>query len=197
MEYKEYSKSQNTRFAYIIEYIKKTNNISQIDIANELNISTIDETRISKLKKETKKKLPNELITELHKKYNVNPDFLLLKSDCPFDTIGIMLEHFESFIDDWKVANGQNEKCLHLRINSNFYDFLLELYKLKEIKDNGIIDYEKSKNDLQEVYNGDPLLKDYLLIPRECLTEIVQSEMENINVDGILNFLDYKDCIDE
>lgn len=134
MKNKEYPKYQNTRFSYIIDYIKKTKNISQKVIADELNIPTIDETRISKWKKGTKKKLPNELITELHKKYNVNPNFLLLKSNCPFDTIGIMLEHFEALVPDWKIANGKHDNCLCLKLDSNFYGFLLDYYKIKIAK---------------------------------------------------------------
>ncbi len=189
---------KNQRFAYVIEHICKTENTTQKEIAEKLDIEKVDEYYITDLKSGKRKTITTELIKKLHQNYHVNPDFLLLKSNSPFDSFGAMLEHFESLVADWKIANGKHDNCILLKMDSNFYNFLLDCYKIQLANDDGILQLDEGIAYAQEThYTSNLSLKDYLLIPRECLTEIVQSEMENINVDSIMNFLDYKDCMDE
>ena len=200
MKNKEYLEKLNTnqRFAYVIEYISKTEHKTQNEIAEELDIENVDGMYITNLKSGKRKTITKELINKLHQKFHVNPDFLLLKSDCPFDSIGKKLEHFEAFADDWKIVNGNHDNCLLLKIDSNFYEFLLDYYKIKLANSDGIVDLEEAKANAQEThYNDNPSIEDYLLIPRSCLIEILKSDMENINVDGIMNLQDFKDCISE
>lgn len=112
-----------------------------------------DETYFSDLKSGKRKKIPDQLIDGLHKHFNVNPDYLRLKSDLPFDNaIDHKLENFLNLVDDWNVAisnDDENEKYLHLTLDRNFYDFLIKFNRAHEITDEGFSSIDQEKDTLK------------------------------------------------
>ena len=102
-----------------------------------------------------------------------------------YDIPGIKYENFENFVDDWDLVEHENEEYLHFKMDENFYNFLIEIYKLKE----AFFDSETSKkstestvsntlkqmpeafkkasSSLMENYKDSNKSKEYVLIPAD------------------------------
>lgn len=168
----------NTRFSNILKALKNKG-VSQRKIMDELKLSFItDETYFSSIKSGKRKNIPDELIKALHQKYNVNPAYLKMESDCIFDTYEVKIESFMNVINDWNVLKGDSNEYLHLTIDKNIVDLLIELYKVKKVTDDGISSFENEKESLKELYEADPDPKEYVLIPRNNFIEIVTNTVE-------------------
>ena len=128
------------------------------------------------------KVIPDELINALHQKYNVNPAYLKLESYCIFDTKETKIESFMRIIDDWNVLKSDSNEYLHLSIDKNIVDLLIELYKVKKVTDEGISSFEQEKESLKELYNAEPDPKEYVLIPRNNFIDIVKDSVEKENI---------------
>lgn len=188
--------SQNERLALVIETITKQQNITQSKLLKILNID-ITESQFSKFKSGENKKIPKELIRELHNKFGVNPDYFQMKTDIPFYTMEFQQRQFESLVSNYKVAKGKEMNCLLLNMDERFYEYLLEYEKIKSV-DESIIEFDKAKSDLQNLYSSfEKENAEYVLIPRKYLKEIVQSDMNNIDIEAILNLDEIEDCIDK
>lgn len=168
----------NIRFSNVLKALKNKG-VSQRKIMDELELSFItDETYISSIKSGKRKNIPDELIQSLHQKYNVNPGYLKMESDCIFDTNETKIESFMNIIDDWNVLKSDTNEYLHLTIDKNIVDLLIELYKVKKVTDDGISSFEQEKESLKELYDADPDPQEYVLIPRNNFIEIVTDTVE-------------------
>lgn len=168
----------NIRFSNVLKALKNKG-VSQRKIMDELELSFItDETYISSIKSGKRKNIPDELIQSLHQKYNVNPGYLKMESDCIFDTNETKIESFMNIIDDWNVLKSDTNEYLHLTIDKNIVDLLIELYKVKKVTDDGISSFEQEKESLKELYDADPDPQEYILIPRNNFIEIVTDTVE-------------------
>lgn len=184
----------NKRFSEMLKVLK-SKGIKQIDIINKISEDFLcNETVFSHLKSGKIKNIPNDLIKALHKHYNINPNYLLLKSDSLFDTSEIKLEHFENFVDDWNIVESGEDKYLHLTLDRNFYDFLLNWFRVKEIiTSEGISSHEQEKDTLKELYHSTPSPEEFVLIPRNNFIEIVSDDVKNYKqLSEVLDLLDYK-----
>ncbi len=169
----------NIRFSNVLKALKNKG-VSQRKIMDELELSFItDETYISSIKSGKRKNIPDELIQSLHQKYNVNPGYLKMESDCIFDTNETKIESFMNIIDDWNVLKNDTNEYLHLTIDKNIVDLLIELYKVKKVTDDGISSFEQEKESLKELYDADPDPQEYVLIPRNNFIDIVKESVEN------------------
>ena len=168
----------NIRFSNVLKALKNKG-VSQRKIMDELELSFItDETYFSSIKSGKRKNIPDELIQSLHQKYNVNPGYLKMESNCIFDTNETKIESFMNIIDDWNVLKSDTNEYLHLTIDKNIVDLLIELYKVKKVTDDGISSFEQEKESLKELYDADPNPQDYVLIPRNNFIEIVTDTVE-------------------
>ncbi|WP_026517640.1 hypothetical protein [Butyrivibrio sp. MC2021] len=168
----------NTRFSTVLKALKNKG-VSQRRIMDELDLSFItDETYFSSIKSGKRKNIPDELIKALHQKYNINPAYLKMESDCIFDTFEAKIESFMNVIDDWNVLKSDSNEYLHLTIDKNIVDLLIELYKVKKVTDDGISSFENEKESLKELYEAEPDPKEYVLIPRNNFIEIVTNTVE-------------------
>lgn len=168
----------NIRFSNVLKALKNKG-VSQRKIMDELELSFItDETYFSSIKSGKRKNIPDELITALHHKYNVNLAYLKMESDCIFDTYEAKIESFINIIDDWNVLKSDSNEYLHLTIDKNIVDLLIELYKVKKLTNEGISSFENEKESLKELYAADPNPKEYVLIPRNNFIEIVTNTIE-------------------
>lgn len=168
----------NIRFSNVLKALKNKG-VSQRKIMDELELSFItDETYFSSIKSGKRKNIPDELIKALHQKYNINPAYLKMESDCIFDTYEAKLESFMNVIDDWNVLKSDSNEYLHLTIDKNIVDLLIDLYKVKKVTDDGISSFENEKESLKELYEAEPDPKEYVLIPRNSFIEIVTNTVE-------------------
>ena len=168
----------NIRFSNVLKALKNKG-VSQPKIMDELELSFItDETYFSSIKSGKRKNIPDELIQSLHQKYNVNPGYLKMESNCIFDTNETKIESFMNIIDDWNVLKSDTNEYLHLTIDKNIVDLLIELYKVKKVTDDGISSFEQEKESLKELYDADPNPQEYVLIPRNNFIEIVTDTVE-------------------
>ena len=168
----------NIRFSNVLKVLKNKG-VSQRKIMDELELSFItDETYFSSIKSGKRKNIPDELIQSLHQKYNVNPGYLKMESNCIFDTNETKIESFMNIIDDWNVLKSDTNEYLHLTIDKNIVDLLFELYKVKKVTDDGISSFEQEKKSLKELYDADPNPQEYVLIPRINFIEIVTDTVE-------------------
>ena len=195
-------KSQNERFDYVIELIKEKHDLNQAKIVKEINIESVDTSCISKLKSDPTKKIKKELLDQLENLYNVNPDFLRMKSNIPFKTIRTKLEYFEKFVDDWDIVKKEHNNYLHITMDSSFYDYLLELSKLNEADKEGFVNYETSKKDIEELYTDKSISKQYVIIPCDDFKQYVVTSVEQANeakkaLDFIIEYCKYEDYLEE
>lgn len=168
----------NIRFSNVLKALKNKG-VSQRKIMDELELSFItDETYFSSIKSGKRKNIPDELIQSLHQKYNINPGYLKMESNCIFDTNETKIESFMNIIDDWNVLKSDTNEYLHLTIDKNIVDLLIELYKVKKVTDDGISSFEQEKESLKELYDADPNPQEYVLIPRNNFIEIVTDTVE-------------------
>lgn len=188
----------NIRFANILKLLKERGN-SQREIIDTINLDFInDETYFSNLKSGKRKTIPDQLISALHSHYNINPDYLKLLSDRPFDDVECKLESFLQIVDEWNVLERDTDKYLHLTLDRNFYDMLIELYRIKEVTAEGISSYEDEKNSLKELYSGSPSPEEFVLIPRNVFFDIVKSDSEKAKyVNEILDFTKFESYLND
>lgn len=187
----------NKRFTEILRLLK-AKGIKQIQIIRKIEADySCDETVFSNLKSGKIKNIPDALIDALHKHYNVNPGYLRLESDSPFDTIEIKLENFENFVDNWDIVENGEDKYLHLTIKQNFYDFLLDLFRANEITAKGFSSYEQEKKALKELYESSPSPEEFVLLPRNNFIEIIEDTIKkHKQVSEVLDFLKYETYLD-
>lgn len=182
----------NSRFTKVLELLKDKG-ITQREIIDKIKTDIkIDEVYFSNLKSGKLKKISPELIDALHLHYNINPDYLRLESDCPFDNIEIQLEAFLKWVDDWNIVINGEDKFLHLTLDRNFYDFLLEFNRAEEITNEGFSSYEQEKKALKELYSAEANPAEFVLVPRNNFAEIVSEAVEiHKHINEILNLYEY------
>ena len=177
------------RFSNVLKLLKDKG-VTQRKILDQLKLDPIyDETYFSHIKSGKRKNIPDVLINALHEKFNVNPAYLRLESTCPFDTIEIIYECFEKIVNGWDILERDNDKYLHLTMDKNFYDFLIELHRVKEVTEEGIGSFEQEKNSLKEIYSGESAQEEFVLIPRNIFYEIVSNDVEKAKyLNDVLDF---------
>lgn len=191
----------NFRFETILKLLKERDpNNTQVNIMKKLNLDFInDETYFSELKSGKRKKIPEKLIEGLHKYYNVNPEYLKLKSEKPFDDTNFKLENFLNFVADWKVlrSRDKNDNYLHLVLDQNFYDFLIEFDRVKEVSEEGLLSIEDGKKVLDELYSSTPSLQEYVLIPCNNFLKIAEEASNSKQtLNEVLDMMDYLSYLD-
>lgn len=191
----------NKHFENVLKLLKdKDSNNTQRNIIDTINLDFIqDESYFSELKSGKRKKIPEKLIKALHEKYNINPDYLKLESDCPFDDADYKLECFLKIVEDWNVLISDTaDKYLHLTLDRNFYDFLIAFDKAKEVTDEGFSSLEIEKKALTELYLTTPSPEEFVLIPRnnflEILDDAISTDKKLTEVLDLIELAPYKDA---
>lgn len=194
MKYPNNNVSMNSRFTNVLKLLKKkgitqkNNKWARFWFCSRWNL-------FSNLKSGKQTTIPKELIDALHVHYNINPEYLLLESDYPFDTAEIKLESFLNFVDDRNVLIGENDqKYLHLFL---IEIFMIEFNRATEITDEGFSTLELEKANLKELYLSKSCPEEFVLIPRNNFIEIVSDSIESHkHINSILNLLEYDTYLD-
>lgn len=205
-------KQKNKKFCNVLTYLKEELNVSEYKLANELNNLemglAIDRSLISKYKDVTRK-IPIQVIEGLHKKYDINPYYLLGTSDEMLDIAKIHLRCFKKFVKSWKTVEKtyQNEdgnqvtnKYLNLAFDSNFYELLLEINSAEANKEFSDAGYEAHIKDVKEKYTNQKLklLRHYIVIPQDEFLTILTNEKNKIeNLDLQINYEKHFGLVDE
>lgn len=201
---------KKTRFQNVIDNLKETQGITQGEIAKQLNESInieIDSSKIYQYKTGYIS-LPDSIIEKMHKTYNVNPDYLRGTSECMYDDAKRKYDFLKYLVKDWKTtekhytdSQGKHiiDKYLHLTIENKLYNFLINVDSKKILKEQGLQSFEEEFEKCKKEYNdnGDTTPGEYVLIPRNCFCEIVESEMRNrLVLDELLNLHEHMHYID-
>ncbi|MDH6603730.1 transcriptional regulator with XRE-family HTH domain [Bacilli bacterium PM5-9] len=185
---------QRKRLKIVLKYLKSIGH-KQKDICCNTNISESD---ISHYKSGKIKVIPNDFLYLLHAHYDINPDFIRDKSNEMLDNKGIGYKYFEKFVSEWDVVKKKDNNYLYLKIDENFYNFLIELDEYRKAEDKGIIQIDDQIDNLKEIYSGPPNLKEYVLLPRNDFLEIVQDTVDNNKLlNNVIDFSEYEDILEE
>lgn len=119
---------QRQQFIKVINYLN-SKNIKNSTIADTLSI---EPDKLSKLCSGAIKSISSDIIEKLHKCLYVNPQFITHGASNMFDTLGLKYENFDKFIDSWDLVEHENNSYLHFYMDESFYNFLINVYTLKE-----------------------------------------------------------------
>lgn len=128
MNYPLNLEQQRQQFSNVINYLISTGK-SRREIATEIGS---DNTYITKLCDNTLKHIPTDILEGLHANYKINPRYITHGASNMFDTLGLNYEKFDEFVDSWDLVDYGNSSYLHFFMDENFYDFLINIYTIKE-----------------------------------------------------------------
>lgn len=196
-------KKQRERLSNVFEYLKK-NGISQKEIADNVDVSP--ET-LSQYKNGKIKYIPNTFLENISRVYNINPRYVRLDSGYMVDIPGIKLSNFEAFVDSWDVvdrtAMDSNGKCivekyLHFTMDKNFYEFLIDVDKARQVVKEGLSDLSGEIEQLKEIFSGEPELQEFVLIPRNIFINILNDLVQPRKaLEEAFSLIDYGSYIEE
>ena len=91
-------------------------------------------------------------------------------------------------------GNEITNRYLHFTMNKNFYDFLLDVDVAKMACKKGVSSLSDEISRLKELYDAEPDLQEYVVIPRNEFSEIVQEHAaERKQLEEVLNLMQYSD----
>ena len=156
----------------------------------------IEYTAISHYMSGKIKYIPNEFLEKLHEYYWINPDYIHLKSDRMFDDTGEKYSFFEKIIEEWETVKGDGDEYLYLKMDKNFYDFLIEYDKFRKANDEGIP--TGKIEELKAMYEGTPDIEEFVVLPRNVFFEIVRdTNKATKNLAENIDFSEHIAILDE
>ena len=189
---------QRERLIQVFDYLRLIG-VNQSAICEKLskNKPNYDESQLSHIKSGKIKYIPDDLLERLHDIYNINPLYVRLESDFMLDTEWEKFKSFVNFVDTWDTVKRGDKNYLHLTMDQSFYDFLISVDKANLIKDN-FKNFEKILENIKGKHQEDKGTSEYVLIPRNEFTQIVQSTVENRKqFNEIIDILEHSDYINE
>ncbi|MBQ7965240.1 MAG: hypothetical protein IJ331_04050 [Ruminococcus sp.] len=198
-----YLAEQIKRLKAVFEYLK-LKGISQTRVAKkfeqEINrlyeedekceklkvLDKVNDWAICEYKTGKRKNIPDEFLEFLHKEYKINPRYIRQESELMLTTINSKLMAFDELFSSWNTiertrttSKGRKElkKYLHLKLDKNFYDFMLEYGDtLLSAVDDGILTLEEGIKTLEKIYESEENLQEFVLIPCKDFKRIVAEE---------------------
>lgn len=179
--------------------------LSQQDILRALekekNI-TIDKANFSKIVN-GKRKITEEIENALSELYGINPAFLEGKSNDMFLINQLSFQTFAQIFKEWKITeydDPNEEQCkqyLHLTMDKNLYDFLINFDKVNLLKEHGMECFNQEISKYKENFlQSGPQYEEYVLIPRNQFMQIPIvgiREHTRKKLQEILDLVEYKD----
>lgn len=173
------SDEQRKQFANVIEHLVQTGNRKK-EIASKIGLTAYD---ISHLISGELKNISDEVLDNLHEEFGINPNYIRKGASNMYDIPGIKYDSFESFVDEWDLVEHENKNYLHFTIDENFYNFLVNIYNLKEASErtgkSKMMDdaFIKAFESLKDTFSNSPQPKEYVLIPADDMLEIAQDNI--------------------
>lgn len=169
------TEKQRERFKEVLKILKKQG-ISQKMISDKLGRT---EDYLSSLKSGKIQKIPDDVLSCLQENFNVNPAYVRGDSSFPLHDIGKPFEHFEKFAPEWETVKHGDRSYLYLSMDSNLYEFLLEVDNIRLAGASGSIDEDVSIKNLKQLYSGSPVEQKYIVIPCDDFQEIIKTSKEH------------------
>ena len=180
---------QRQQFKKVIDYLNSTGK-KNAEIADEI---FIEPDKLSKLCSGTIKSISSNVIEKLHKYLHINPLYITYGASNMFDTLDLKYESFDTFVDSWNLVEHENNSYLHFYMDENFYDFLINVYTLKETSakldetDKIAEAFEQALNSLKEKSSSLKGNK-YLRFSSDAqLKKFVQSVFDQSEFSSVLN----------
>ena len=193
MLYELDNEGQRKQFAQVIDHLVQTGEKKK-DIAMNIGLPPHD---ISRLISGALKNISSDTIESLHENYQINPNYIIKGATNMYDIPGIKYENFEMFVDDWDLVKHKEKEYLHFTMDEGFYNFLIDVYKLKEATQNSnpttqtVEAFEKAAESYKEKFPNSISLKEYVLIPEDDMIEIVTDNVERKkNLAEVINLLE-------
>ena len=155
----------------------KNNGVTQREIADQLGVGW-DESKISNIKSGKIKETPLELISLLENNYQINPEYLAGKSNIPLNYVGADFKFFQKIVSRWETVEHNKQNYLHVTMNQNLYDYLVELDYIHRCAESGSINEDLERKNLQQIYAASPKDCEYVVIPCDNFDEIVSTAIE-------------------
>lgn len=192
MEKKEFQDQRN-RLDEVLKELKKRG-IKQRELCEKANL---DYSAISHYKSGKIKYIPDKFLETLYKYYGVNPAYIRLESKEMFDDKGEKYSHFEKVVEEWETVKSKDDKYLYLKMDKNFYDFLIEYDRYRKVAGEGISTEDKIA-DLKTLYEGDPDIEEFVVLPRNIFFEIVgDTKKAEKSLEEIVDFSEHTALLDE
>lgn len=186
-------KQQRKRLTEVIEYLK-ANGIKQKEICIQADV---DETALSSYKSGKIKYIPSKFLNILQKVYEINPDYIRLTSEEMLDDKGEKYLYFEKVVDEWETVDSKDNKYLYLKMDKNFYDFLLEYDNYRKANAEGISVDDKI-GELKMMYAGTPDIEEFVVLPRNIFFNILSDiKKEKKCLEEIIAFSEHTSLIEE
>lgn len=190
-------KINKENFNCFLIYMKEQKGISPASIVRELDLMGIDNSVISNLRYNSGF-VKIEFLQALHEKYKVNPEYLLGESSIMFDNIAPQFKGFTAFVKAWdtviklkRTADGEQKRVpyLHLSMNREFYDFLLEVDQNDLYTKEGFLTESEYINRINTIFNNkNESIQDFVVIPCEdFLTIIDENKKSRKALEEVLN----------
>ncbi len=182
---------EKVRLDKALQYLKELG-YSQQEFANALNCTTSNISQMRGMSYDTK---VSQDMVDLLKNYGINPEYIKGISNIMIDINGSKLECLEKITSDWKTVEGENNRYLHLCLDKNFYDFLLDVDYAKIVEESANLKISIDK--LKEKYLTEENIQEYVLIPRNTFFEIITNHKKDRKfLSEIIDFSDYEDYLD-
>lgn len=155
-----------------------------------------DATSLSHLKSGRVKYIPDDFLEKLQAAYNINPAYIRGDSEIRFSFLGSKLNSFENVVESWGTVIKGEDKYLTLRMDKNFYDFLITYDKRRLIEDEEGVPIDVAS--IQAIFTAEPKIRDYVILPSNNLMEIVRDIVNGKeNLHEILDFEKYESYISD
>lgn len=193
MSEKNILEQQRERLDTVLKYLK-VNGVIQKEICIQ---SDIDETALSSYKSGKIKYIPSDFLNSLHENYGINPDYIRLKSNEMLDDKGSKYSNFEKVVDTWETVQSKNKSYLYIKMDRNFYDFLIEYDQYRKADEEGISTDDKI-GELKAIYDGIPNIEEFVVLPRNVFFNILSdTKSKRKQLEEIITFSEHISLIEE
>lgn len=150
--------------------------------------------------------IPSWVLDALHRRYNINPDYIIGNSDSMFDEAGITYKCFSKIFPEWKTVNASfidenniphTDQYLLLTTNSHLYEFLKQADSARYTTSEGMIRFNQNLKEYEKEFNNknDSQYKEYVLLPTEDLDKILLNSIaQDKSLPRGMGFDDVIDC---
>lgn len=193
MDDKQNLKRQKERLKNVFRFLRN-NGITQEMVAEKIYK---EKSFISRLISDKDKKIPDDFLLKLRDMYDINPNYIRDKSDFISYSLGKMLKNFEAIVKDWDTVYKGERQYLRLRMDENFYNFLVDYdkIKLKELEGRSL---EAAIEDLKDKLTKKPKIKEYVLLPRNVFIELaLEAKKERQILDEVVELFSYEEFADD
>jgi transcriptional regulator with XRE-family HTH domain len=150
------------------------------------------EETLSSWKSGKVKNIPPQIADVLEEKYEINPEYLFGTSE-EMRTFHIKeLRHFDQFVKGWNTVERSGKEYLHLHLDQNFYNFLIEVSSIRKIARDGFLLESEGIRNAAHLNGGEPNIQEFVLLPKNNFLEILRSAKEDKEkLDDVIDFIEH------